>query len=366
MSKKLIVFACQWNKRKEKTWSGTSFAIYRSLKKLYQIEDFTIRESISDFLVRHFFLLLGFSNRRTLELKTIKKNNLKFATTYGNREIEVFQFSECPYTEGTINNIYIDLSISYLLYIKNRDSDTFSETEFDGTSNNKLMERLKQQNIFFESCHNIFTMSQWLHDFLVDVEKIDAKKVHCVGAGINVDLSKRKQVKKTQSKILFVGRNFRRKGGFLVYEAFCQLRKELGIDAELYIAGPKKNPIKGKQEGIHFWGDVSEDQLANLYNICDILCVPSYFEAYGLVFSEALCFGLPCIGRNAYAMPERIEHQRTGYLIQDDDVEQLADYMRDLLQNTMIYDEVKARETLYINEYSWDRVAEKITQFMDR
>lgn len=365
MSKQTIVFACQWNKRKEKTWSGTSFAIYRSLKKIYQIEDFTIRESISDFLLRHFYILFGFSNKRTLELKTIQKNNLKFATTYGNREIKVFQFSECPYTDGTINNIYIDLSISYLLYLKKWEVDTYSETEFDGTSNNKLMRRLEQQNTFFESCNNIFTMSQWLHDFLINVENIDEKKVHCVGAGVNVDLSKRKQVKKTHNKILFVGRNFRRKGGFLVYEAFCHLRKEFGIDAELYIAGPKKNPIQENSEGIHFVGDVSEDQLAHLYNICDILCVPSYFEAYGLVFSEALCFGLPCIGRNAYAMPERIEHQKTGYLIQDDNIEQLADYMRDLLQNTKIHHEVKLREAQYINEYSWDHVAEKIAQFMD-
>ena len=35
--------------------------------------------------------------------------------------------------------------------------------------------------------------------------------------------------------------------------------------------------------------------------------MPSYFEAYGLVFIEALTYGLPCIGRNAFEMPNFIQ-----------------------------------------------------------
>ena len=48
--------------------------------------------------------------------------------------------------------------------------------------------------------------------------------------------------------------------------------------------------------------------------MCDVFCMPSYFEAYGLVFVEALTFGLPCIGRNCYEMPYFIEEGKTGLL----------------------------------------------------
>ena len=49
--------------------------------------------------------------------------------------------------------------------------------------------------------------------------------------------------------------------------------------------------------------------------MCDVFCMPSYFEAYGLVFVEALTFGLPCIGRNCYEMPYFIEDGKTGLLL---------------------------------------------------
>ena len=53
--------------------------------------------------------------------------------------------------------------------------------------------------------------------------------------------------------------------------------------------------------------------------------MPSYFEAYGLVFAEALTYGLPCIGRDKFAMSEFIEDGCTGRLISGEDVEELLD-----------------------------------------
>ena len=44
-------------------------------------------------------------------------------------------------------------------------------------------------------------------------------------------------------------------------------------------------------------------------NLCDYFVMPSKFEAYGLVFAEALIYGLPCIGKKCYARPEFINNE---------------------------------------------------------
>ena len=77
--------------------------------------------------------------------------------------------------------------------------------------------------------------------------------------------------------------------------------------------------------------------------------MPSYFEAYGLVFIEALTFGLPCIGRNVYEMPYFIENGETGYLLDKDDVDELANLMDQLLCDERIKQNVKNKRDWYIN-----------------
>ena len=141
-------------------------------------------------------------------------------------------------------------------------------------------------------------------------------KVHHVGGGCNIDVSRIDVSKKTGNKILFVGRDFKRKNGPLVVEAFKKA-KAVSPEIELYIAGT--NNVNIDYDGIHILGDISSEELTEYFNICDIFCMPSIFEAYGLVFPEALTFGLPCIGRDAYEMPHFIEENETGYLLKEED-----------------------------------------------
>ena len=165
---------------------------------------------------------------------------------------------------------------------------------------------------------------------------------------------------------MFVGRDFERKGGFVTYQAFCVLKQNFP-DLELYIAGPKTNPIKNPIDGAFFCGDVGHEKLAELYRKCDIFCMPSYFEAYGLVFAEALICGLPCIGRNCYEMPYFIEDGETGCLLsQDGSAQELAEKINFCLANNDIKKNVAARHAYYVQEYSWETVAKRIKDVIDK
>ena len=102
------------------------------------------------------------------------------------------------------------------------------------------------------------------------------------------------------------------------------------------------------------------------YNLCDYFVMPSRCEAYGLVFGEALIFGLPCIAKNAFAMPEFIEDDTNGYLIERDDVDELCAAMEKMLLNSKrLKETVEINRTSYAERYSWKTVAKKMIAVME-
>ena len=145
-----------------------------------------------------------------------------------------------------------------------------------------------------------------------------------------------------------------------------RLLAERRPDVELFLIGPPSIPEYSLPRGVHFLGDLPVHELNEYFNLCDVFCLPSRFEAYGLVFIEALSFGLPCIGRAAYAMPEFIEHGTTGFLMDSDDPSELVEYMLRVLEDHSFADTVRQRRDYYLNEYSWTAVADRVARVIDK
>lgn len=163
-------------------------------------------------------------------------------------------------------------------------------------------------------------MGKWLVNNLVEYFKILKEKVYWVGGGINLNIKKVKFFFKLKNKILFVGRDFFRKGGDLVYKVFKVLKRYL-FNVELYVVGFKEWLLKDKDDNLKFLGEINLDELSDYFNLCDIFCMFLRFEVYGLVFIEVLVYGLFCIGRNNFEMKEFIKEGYNGYLIENDDIE---------------------------------------------
>jgi glycosyltransferase involved in cell wall biosynthesis len=61
-------------------------------------------------------------------------------------------------------------------------------------------------------------------------------------------------------------------------------------------------------------GAVPAGQLAGLYDTADLFVLPSYFEGYGMAYSEAFAHGLPVIGTTAGAIAETVPRE-AGLLV---------------------------------------------------
>ena len=263
-------------------------------------------------------------------------------------------------SENRKTYIYQDLCVDYLSQFFNTDSVIRNMQGFQEYKYEDIVSRNKCQIDYYKTCSGIFFMGKWQCEYLKNRYPELSDKIIHIGGGANIDLEGIDLHRgKAGSKLLFIGRDYVRKGGLDVIEAF-KLLKPYRPNLELHFAGPRISPVTEILDGFHFYGDASKDIVQELMNECDLFCMPSYFEAYGLVFVEAMCHGLPCIGRNCCEMPFFIERGVTGELVETNAIDELAQKIDIILNNESYRKNVIARHDYYITEYSWDTVATRM------
>ena len=346
-----LIYTIQWAKDPQKTWSGIGYNLRNALAKHFEIEDLKLQgHCFRDYFVKLRLL------KPDCGLQTVKTNRFKHSKKLDS-SIPVFQFDEAFLTPNSY--LFCDLCVDFLYNLKSKNPAVFNYSGFQNNPDNLLRKRAESQTNYIKNFpKRIFTLGTWLRNYLITELQIPENKVIAVGGGINIDKTKINNSQKTGNKILFIGRDFKRKGGECVVEAFKELKK-IKPNVELYIAGPKKNPLDTAIDGITYLGDVNSTVLHNYFNLCDIFCMPSYFEAYGLVFIEALTFGLPCIGRDCFEMPYLIDDEKTGYLLKNDSTEELCTLMKKALENEEMKNTVLNMRESYLKQYSWETVAQK-------
>ena len=353
-----IYFINCWKDLKS-AWSGTPNGLFNALSKHSEVTEIHLYKKSG-----RISYILNSLTMQMMRNHAIEKQ-IDGLDISGNQP--VFAFGE--YFSKSVKNTYCyqDLSVDYILRLRQEKhpAANFALAKVIPTSIAKLKNRKAKR--FYRDCAGVFTMSEWLRNDLIENTGLPAEKVHHVGGGCSIDVAKIDSSKKQGNRFLFVGIDWNRKNGALVVEAFQKIAGQCTNAApELYIAGPTDKPECIPQtESIHFLGRLTREELIQYYNLCDYFVMPSVFEAYGLVFVEALCFGLPCIGNNICAMPEFIQDGQNGLLIYQNSVDELAKGMEKMLEEgPAMARYVQENRDTYIRKYSWDSVADRIIQVL--
>lgn len=134
----------------------------------------------------------------------------------------------------------------------------------------------------------------------------------------NAKMRNRMQVSKEAFIILFVARNFERKGLEYLIKALPLIRK--GQDLRVLVVG-KGNPSPyrkiaqqiGFGERLLFLGEV--DNIIQLYGMGDILVLPTFYDPFSNVCLEALACGIPVVTTRENGAAEIVESGKTGAVI---------------------------------------------------
>ncbi len=128
--------------------------------------------------------------------------------------------------------------------------------------------------------------------------------------------------------VLCVCRFYPRKRLHLLLRAADVLRDRIpGLEVRIVGGGPERRKLQAlwhelRLEPVVMWlGDLSQDALAAEYNRCDLFCLPSVQEGFGIVFLEAMAAGKPIVAARAAAVPEVLPQ---GELVEPDSEEALV------------------------------------------
>ena len=167
---------------------------------------------------------------------------------------------------------------------------------------------------------------------------VDADRFHPRIDGSRV---RQRYARPDQILLLSVGRLQRRKGHDVAIEAMARLRDELPQLRYVIVGdGEERSRLErlivnhGLGERAFIAGTVADEELSAYYAACDIFLLPNRVDAgdiegFGIVFLEAAATGKPAIGGNSGGVPEAVEHNATGLLV-DGSVEQVAAAIRHL------------------------------------
>lgn len=146
-------------------------------------------------------------------------------------------------------------------------------------------------------------------------------------------------IEKKVTRFLFIGRLVYYKGCDILIEAFS---KVTNAKLELIGSGPMEEELKarvnelGINENVSFVGNISDAEMVNHIQQCDVLVLPSIIksEAFGLVQLEAMAFEKAVINtRLPSGVPYVSIDKETGLTVTPGVVEELAEAMQWLVNH---------------------------------
>ena len=125
----------------------------------------------------------------------------------------------------------------------------------------------------------------------------------------------------------------------ILIDAMQLLNSDNHKDINLFIAGDglQRQELEEKVQQrnlgnlVHFLG--KQKAIGNLLEKTDVLVHPCYIEGFGLSVVEAMMAEKPVIVSNSGALPEIIEHKKTGYLVNPFKAEEWQNAILELKKN---------------------------------
>jgi glycosyltransferase involved in cell wall biosynthesis len=206
-----------------------------------------------------------------------------------------------------------------------------------------------------------FLRSSNVRRSVIDEYACPPEKAILVYAGCNAKVSQVKTANNDYAHpvILFVGLDWKRKGGPDLVEAFKIVRETLP-EARLTIVGA--NPDL-QVPGCTVIGKIPPEQLDRYYQEASLFCLPTYLEPFGIVFIEAMAAHLPIVATRVGAIPDFVEEGRNGIMVEPGDIPGLANSLLRLLKDPeLCHSFGESSFQLTLDRYSWEAVGEKFKQ----
>jgi glycosyltransferase involved in cell wall biosynthesis len=185
-------------------------------------------------------------------------------------------------------------------------------------------------------CKALVVWSNWAKNGYAN-DGVDSNKIAVIPPPFPLVYDKQKH---ESVNILFLGRDYNRKGGDIAVKVFKRLSKELNGIRLIYVGkvpDPKVSAfLKGNSKVSYYEFATQADLMHRIFPVSDILLLPCRAEAYGMSVLEAMSRGIPVVSSRISALPEILKHGSTGYLCKPEDIDSFAAFTERLAANATL------------------------------
>jgi glycosyltransferase involved in cell wall biosynthesis len=218
-------------------------------------------------------------------------------------------------------------------------------------------------------------LSRYLYS---DIESFfPQSKIHICPNGIpemNNSLNLNRKKKNGIVKILFLSNLIESKGVFILLEA-CSILKQKGVIFKCDFVGGEgditttqfqnKVELLGLSHCVSYLGGKFGEEKNKVFNDADIFAFPTYNETFGIVLLEAMKYNLPVVSTFEGGIPDVVEDNATGFLVQQKNQLALAVKLEVLIENYELRCKMgKAGKEKFEREFTLQKFEIKLTEIL--
>lgn len=165
--------------------------------------------------------------------------------------------------------------------------------------------------------------------------------------------------------------------GYLDLLYACKILKDKKKEFVCHIVGGETQQCHAKdllslidkydlQKHVYYLGSKRGIEKEKAFINADLFVFPTYNDCFPLVLLEAMQHGLPCISTNEGGIPDIIDNDKTGYVIEKKDSTALAEKINVLLNNENLRAEMGRRgQEKYLKLFTLQSFEERFTAILN-
>ncbi len=273
--------------------------------------------------------------------------------------------------KNTVNHI-IEQSLAFLALFLNKKQTLITCHDAiikDYTNESYILK--KYSKLGLKRCRYIIAISDFTKNDLIKKFKITEDKIIVIKNAVNREMFKPifkneldriKPLYPESKKILYVGSEEYRKNFLTILKAFYIIRKEIDDIKLISLGVPSFFHIKivktlNLEKDIIYLGNISNERLREVYNLCDFFVSPSLYEGFGFPGLEAAACGTPVICSDIPVFREI--YKDFPIYFPPKDFKTLAKIILDNIENESLKQELSKKGLRVSKTYSWKRSSEK-------
>lgn len=226
-----------------------------------------------------------------------------------------------------------------------------------------------------ENADRIIAVSEEMKNDIIKAYQTPAEKIAVIHNGIDLnqyhpvrDRSYLDQQGINFPYLLFVGRISRQKGIIQLLDAMARLDQvHLVLCASSPDTPELEREVREKVQGNPYikWINemVPKDRVIQLYSHAAAFICPSIYEPFGIINLEAMACKAPVIASRVGGIKEVVVDGETGFLVEPDNLEELAEKIRIILNSPELAAKFKETGRKRVEEhFSWETIANRTVE----